>query len=310
MNPTHQLQSILYKIVKGQDRLNNETFKPWLEKYFSKQNQNVKDVFQIKIKEEEEEKNDAYSKCNFHFINFRVKYGNTNNMDLYFLENLQKLLLYLLPLIPDDEYLQPSIEHLNMIINSIEIYNSKNPKRIDIPTQPNYELGKIGFSLFTLFYDRVIILDIFDRLINESHMWDFDKMKSEISVVLNEIFKSDNNNQMWLRFLFGPLKNPSAAMNEHNNYIMRHREKLLLWLNNQNFKFYEPDIDYLIWSTINYFNKMLEQINVQLLTPNQRNIYYYAKNFFNDIEKKPERKWADCLQDKLDKLFPIEQQPV
>ena len=319
MTAINQLYYILEDIVNNQSPISTEkTFKNWIQMYFSNKDLTMRDIFLTKpnqtIEEEEEEEEEerkkneeAYSKCHDHYINFRAQFGsNAFHVNFYFLDSLRKLLSYLLPLIPTNVFLQSSIVYLEMIIKSIEICNANYPTKYDIPNQSNLQMQKCASALFSLLADNVMILNIFDRLINEAHLWDVEKMKFEISSILNDICVSDN--LYWLQILYGPLKNPIEAMSVHRMYIRNQKEKLFHLRYDKCYKIYELDVNFLIWDSIRYFDKMFDQINIKLLTQNQRQIYYYVKNFLSDIVKKSEMVWSDCFQQKLDSYFVLTNQ--
>lgn len=318
---TQKLASILRNVVHKQTGLHNDTFKVWLEEFFSNVETNaiksldqrpskeddslkyksMEDIFGIKIKDEKN--NDAYLKCKFHFNNFIIKYTITYSMHFDFIDDLQKLLLLLLPLIPTDIHLESSIDYLKKIQSGFEVYNSRYPQwDIKPPSNPLPEMQNMGLTLLDLFIDNAVILHIFDNVMSNVFTWDNDRIIIYISGILYKILKI--NNEVWLRTLFGPLKNPFEAMRIHNYYATRQLYKFFQLHTNQRFEIYSPDVDYVIWDTINYFNKMFEQVDINFLTFIQKQTYNSIKKFFNDIEKRPETEWENVFREKLNEYFP------
>ena len=317
---TDKLESILRNVVHKQTGLHNDTFKLWFEEFFLDVETNanksldqrpsegdslvyksMEDIFKIEIKDEKND--DAYLKCKFHFNNFVIKYRIAYSMHFEFIDDLQKLLLLLLPLIPNDKHLESSIDYLKKIKNGFEVYNSRYSQRNNNPLcNPLPEMQNMGLTLLDIFIDNAVILNIFDNLMSNVFTWDQEKMKIYISGILYEILKI--NNEVWLRTLFGPLKKPFEAMRIHNSFAERQLDKFFQLHTNQRFEIYSPDVGYVIWDTINYFNKMFEQIDINLLTFTQKQSYNAIKKFFNDIEKRPETEWERVFREKLNDYFP------
>ena len=320
---THKLESILHNVIHKQTGLHNDTFKVWIEEFFSnaeinadkslddrrsnkesfkKENKSMEDIFNIEIKEE----NDAYLKCKYHFKIFLVKYQKVCIMHFEFIDDLQKLLLLLLPLIPDDNYLMSSIDYLKKIKNGFEIYNSRySQQNNDLPSNPVPEMQNMGLTLLDMFKDNVLILQILDIFMSDLFIWDQDKRIIEASGILYKILKI--NNEVWLRTLFGPLKNPSEAKRIHDAFASRQLDKFFQICTNERYELYPPDVGLIIWDTIDYFNKMFEQVNTNILTCSQRELYNAAKNFLNNIKKKPEPEWESVFREQLNKYYPVQE---
>ena len=293
---TSKLHDILQKAFTG-EKLDNETFSVWLDEYFSKDKNKIQDLFQIKDKDPNDK---DYSKFHYTFQIFKVKYGHVDVMNMVFINDLYKLLINLLPLIPNDTFLKRCIDTLDYIKNSIYLYKSgmSVSSPLEVPSKiPNYEILKMCLDLISMHSNNIGILDIFDKLIQNVKYWD---LSTTVSFVTKDLYKiCSNKNEIWLRIHFGPLKQPKEALYLQHVYS-EHCSEMLFNISHSNYSHYsDADVNFLIQKTIEFICNMFEQIDVNLLPYRQKFLYSYVKDFFQPIFDEPEMEWPACFYNKF-----------
>ena len=281
----------------------DDTFKPWLDEFFSKNQIAMEEIFPIKEKKRGG-KNDneaaAIARRQI-FQQFRAKYGKVHLMNLEFLDDLRNMLVSQSQLSPDNKFIKGSVEHLDKISACAQIYNS-NVREIKVPEKINDDVQRFGALLYEIIPRQALIFDVFDNIVNDMHRHALEMHDVTTYSVRNllNICKIDNN-IAWLEMIFGPLKQPLVALNLHNTYARRHRETLFNLCNEwTRVEYNRIEIEFLVIETINYLYNMINLIDERLLTVAKRSSWYYAKDFLRGVSQKPN---LDSFLQKVDIIY-------
>lgn len=275
-----------------------DSFKEWINKYFSDKNKTARDVFErLKFTISVESEGELYDSNNepagpeFAYKNFCVKYSQVPNVSLSFIRDLKELLIKVSRFTKEDLMLVECIKMLRQFEHYYTVYLSNIVHRNNIPSIYHAKrlLENRAINMSSLFQDDPLIISLINILSkNIMDLDDATKLRTKIINILYTIIQDIEIDVEYLQIFFGDIRDIHQALTLHNIYTYSCR-RIILKLHNDEFGEEDKleEIETVVKGTIYYFYNMIN------LTSNKDIIHNMLTELIHKIGEMPNKRKTD-----------------